>query len=98
MRLRVSSVAQADITAIALTLRMDSRRAAERFIDRVDAAFDQLKRFPVSGANRPDIRPGLRALPLPPFAHLLFYATSSSEIEIVRVIAGRRNLKAILDE
>ena len=49
-----------------------------------------------SGTPRPDLAKGWRMISLRPFAHLLFYATEAADIVVMRVIDGRRDLKAAL--
>jgi toxin ParE1/3/4 len=44
------------------------------------------------GQRRDEIRPGLRSFPLPP--HIIFFRFAGNTVEVLRVIHGRRDLRA----
>jgi len=48
------------------------------------------------GVARPEIREGVRSFPVPP--HVLFFRYSEDEVEVVRVLHGRRDVKVVLSE
>ncbi len=76
--------------------------AALRFVEAVEAAFEQLAGMPLIGVARPFSRPGLgdiRMWPVPDFEKfLIFYRPHLDGIEAVRVIYGMRDIPAIMDD
>lgn len=47
------------------------------------------------GVERPEIRAGVRSMPVPP--HILSFRYSNDEVEIVRVLHERRDVESALD-
>lgn len=47
--------------------------AADRFLDVVDQTMDLLAKFPHLGSPRDDLRPGLRAMTVRRYQHVLFF-------------------------
>jgi len=76
-----------------------NEQVAERFADASDNAFDAIARMPGIGSlcafNDPKLN-GMRRWSIKGFPnYLIFYRTTSSEIEIVRVLHGARDLAVI---
>ena len=76
----------------------DNPSAAERVFDAIKAKADLLAGYPRMGVRRPDIRPSTRMLIEGPY--LILYETHPDsddgpidEVELVRIVDGRRNLK-----
>jgi toxin ParE1/3/4 len=90
--------AREDLIEIYTYIGLDNPSAAERVFDAVEAKAELLVRYPRLGVRRPDIRPSVRMLVEGPY--LILYETrpdtddgSIGEVEIVRIMDGRRNLK-----
>jgi addiction module RelE/StbE family toxin len=71
----------------------DNERAAEHLSDQVDAIVDRLTRFPMIGAQRDRLAPGLRSIRVRPFRHLLIYRVAADEIDLIRLLHGARALE-----
>lgn len=74
---------------------------ALRFIDAVEAALRHLSAHPSSGSLRFAYEldlPGLRAWPLRRFPWLVFYSESDQQVDVWRVLHGRRDIPAWLGE
>lgn len=89
-RLVRSRRARQDLIDIWTFVAADSPVAADRLLDRVDAACQRLLDHPASGAAREDIRPGMRHLVIGPY--LVLYRIAGTDIQVVRVVHGRRDL------
>ena len=90
--------AREDLIEIYTYIGLDNPSAAERIFDAVQAKAELLAEYPRMGVRRPDIRPSARILVERPY--LIFYETHPDsdeggidEVEIVRIVDGRRNLK-----
>jgi toxin ParE1/3/4 len=71
----------------------DSEKAAERLLDRVDATIKRLMQYPMIGAPRDTLAPGLRSIRVRPFRHLIFYRVSGEDIVLIRLLHGARELE-----
>jgi toxin ParE1/3/4 len=71
----------------------DSEKAAERLLDQVDVAITRLIRFPMIGAPRENLAPGLRSIRVRPFRHIIFYRVSGEEIVLIRLLHGAREME-----
>jgi toxin ParE1/3/4 len=92
--------AEEDLIAIYSFIALDSPAAADRVLARLQTSVETLARNPRIFQRRPDIRPSTRVLIEGPY--LLLYEIHPDvdngpvrEVEIVRVVDGRRNLKHI---
>ena len=90
--------ARAELVDIAAYIALDSPRASDRLVRRVDAKTAALASHPRIGPRRDDLGSGLRMLPDGPY--VIFYRTIPDDgeadverVEIVRVIDGRRDLE-----
>jgi len=92
--------AREDLIEIYSYIGCDNSSAAERVFDAVQAKVELLANYPRLGVRRPEIRPSTRILV--EGAYLLLYETHPDsdegiidEVEIVRIVDGRRNLKNV---
>lgn len=92
--------AREDLLDIYLSIALDNPNAAERFFTAIEAKADLLSSQPRLGPRRPEIRPSTRLLVERPY--LILYETRPDtddgrleEVEIVRVIDGRRDLTSL---
>jgi toxin ParE1/3/4 len=96
MRVRLSRLANEELIEVSRYLDALHPTAADRFMDTVTAALDRLGTFPLSGTARPDLSQDVRMVSLD--KHVILYRALSTEVLVVRIAHGRRNLKALLDE
>ena len=80
----------------------DAAPAAERFVDAVQSAIDELRRNPEIGAPRhlsaPELK-GLRSWPVPDFPAIrIYYIHAADSLRIVRVLHGKRDVSVLLEE
>ncbi len=94
--------ARFDAIDIAYEIAEDNLGAADRFADALDDAYSQLAELPGMGARRDYSNPkltGMRMLPVPGFRnHLIFYRASETELQILRVLHGARDIESIFKE
>jgi toxin ParE1/3/4 len=90
--------AREDLIEIYTYIGLDNPSAAERIFDVIEAKAGLLVDYPRLGVRRPEIRPSARMLIERPY--LILYEThpdsdqgNIDEVEIVRIVDGRRNLK-----
>jgi len=90
-----------DVRDIYVRIGLEQPKAAERFFDSFERKARLLAEQPHMGARYPEIGPGVRMLVDAPF--LILYETipddddaSVQRVQIVRVIDGRRDLRALL--
>ncbi len=91
----ISPAGRQDLDDIWTGIAKDNLDAAERLLDRFEAAFERLAEFPGMGRGRPD----LIDLPVRFWTlgnYLIIYRAETSPIEIVRVINAYRNVAAVL--
>lgn len=98
--LRWTPQAREDLIEIYTYIGLDNPAAAERIFDVVQRKAQLLLRHPRLGARRPEIRPSARMLLEGPY--IILYETHPDndddairEIEIVRIVDGRRDLMNI---
>lgn len=92
-RIVLSPLAQADIDEIWDYIARDNTRNADRFIDRIEQRFGLLATDPRLGVACQDLRPGLRRFGYA--RYLIYYRLIRGGIEVVRVIHGARNQRAL---
>ncbi len=90
--------AQEDLIEIYTYIGLDNPSAAERVFDALRTKAELLAESPRLGVRRHEIRPSARMLVEGPY--LILYEThpdsdegSIDEVEIIRIVDGRRNLK-----
>jgi toxin ParE1/3/4 len=93
--------AREDLLDIYLATGLGNPAAAERFYSAIEARTKRLASQPRIGPRRPEIRPQARVLVERPY--LILYETHPdtddgpiTEVEIVRILHGRRNLPSLL--
>jgi toxin ParE1/3/4 len=87
--------AREDLMAIWAYVADDNPSAADRVLDTLDARMMRLAEYPLLGPARPDIAPDLRYLVSGNY--LVLYRVRSESVEVVRVLHGARNLKALFE-
>ncbi len=91
----ISPAGRQDLDDIWTGIAKDNLDAAERLLDRFEAAFKRLAEFPGMGRARPD----LVDLPVRFWTlgnYLIIYRAENTPVEIVRVINAYRNIAAAL--
>jgi toxin ParE1/3/4 len=84
--------AEEDLISIWLSIAPDNRAAADRLLDRFDMRWELLASQPFSGMARNDLGEGIRRLVVGNY--LTFYRVTSTGIDILRVLHGRRDITA----
>jgi toxin ParE1/3/4 len=95
--LRLTETAEADLAEIWSYLASEASEAvATRFLSSITVRFSDVLLFPMSGALRSQLGPGLRAI----FQHnyAIYYVPGDGEVVIVRVLHGSRDMDAIADQ
>lgn len=72
-----------------------SEQVATRFVTAIEAHFEPLRHFPLSGPTREQLAPGLRMTFHSPYA--IYYLPLPDALVIVRVIHGARDMAALTD-
>jgi len=87
-----------DIDEHAAYIAERNTRAAYRFLDKVEQAFEVLRRHPGIGSPRFDgIVSGLRAWPVSGFeAYVILYFVARGAVQIVRIVHAARDLEELL--
>jgi toxin ParE1/3/4 len=96
MSRRVAAQAEADLDDIWLYVAKDSGslEVANRLIDSITDRFYYLARFPHFGRARDhELGVGLRTFPVGEF--VIVYSVEGSDVSILRVVHGRRNLERL---
>jgi toxin ParE1/3/4 len=89
----IATKAMQDLRDIADYLGDISLESADRFLQEFDQRCIQLVAFPMSGKGYPQLQSDLRGIPFKDY--IIFYRILENGIEIMRVIAGRRDLRSI---
>lgn len=95
VKVHFTGAAREDLIEIWAHITADSPQAADRVLDRLDAAAEVLAAHPRIGPERDDIRPGLRYLVSGSYL-LLYRILVDDDVEIVRVTHGSRDLFSLL--
>ncbi len=87
-----------DIDEHAAYIAERNTRAAYRFLDKVEQAFEVLRRHPGIGSPRLDhIVSGLRAWPVSGFeSYVVLYFITRGAIQVVRIVHAARDLEELL--
>jgi toxin ParE1/3/4 len=97
MKLIVKSPVWDDLREIGLHIAENNPGAAERFFTAAEAAFELLRRHPRIGRLRSFSIPGVRSWAMPNFQnYLVFYLPTKTEVQILAVLHGARNLPSAL--
>jgi toxin ParE1/3/4 len=92
---RVTPKADADIVSIASFIAQDSVPRALQFIDNIRDGCAKLAIFPKRGRARPEYGARVRSFPAPPVVVFYSVASDESEVVVLRVIVGGRDLETI---
>jgi len=84
-----SSRAEIDLIEIWGFIAKDDPLAADRQLDRIDAACEMLAGNPHGGPRREDLAQGLRFYPVGNY--LIFYTVADDGITVARVLHGARD-------
>lgn len=87
--------------AIAYYLSEDAEQAALGWIDALEQAYAHIGRHPATGSPRYAHAlgiPGLRSWPLGRYPHVVFYVERADHIDVWRVLHGRRDIPAWMQE
>lgn len=80
----------------AYSARTWSLEVADNRLEVINASCERLSQWPFSGRARDELRKGLRSVVVRP--HVVFYRVRDTNVDIVRVLDGRRDLDAIFAE
>lgn len=69
---------------------------AEVILAKINKKCQQLATFPSAGRKRDELSPNLRSAPVD--AYLIFYRVLETEISIIRIVSGYRDLTALFQE
>jgi toxin ParE1/3/4 len=94
VNLFVTQEAEQDLVQIEDYIGKDNPSAAVRFVQRLTDRFAQLAEFPGIGRERVEYARGLRSVTEGDY--VIFYRLKESNLEILRVLHGRRDIKRIL--
>ena len=87
--------ALADLDEIFDHIASDSPVRARSYVREIEEACATLRRMPLRGTSRPDLGPGVRALPLWRRV-LVVYVATSDRVEILRIFSAGRDYEAIM--
>ena len=92
---KILQKAENDLFDIWRYIAEDNQQAADRVLRSLHEKCQLLAKNSKLGPARPDIRPDMRYFVVG--SYLILYCESTNGIEIVRVLHGARNLRAIFD-
>lgn len=87
--------AREDLLSVWTYIAADNPTAADRVLDAIDRRCARLSENPKLGRARSDMRPSYAISPW--VGYLIFYREVPYGVEIVRVLHGARNLRAVFD-
>lgn len=88
-------LAEADILDIWSFIAEDSIDQADRWVEALDEILSLWARQPLMGRERDELMPGLRSFPFG--RYVVFYATWTDGIDVVRVLHSSRDLNSGLN-
>jgi toxin ParE1/3/4 len=91
----ITTPATLDVVEIVDFLSDRDVESGERFIQDFAQKCRYLTSFPLIGKGYADLQPGLRGVLLNPY--IIFYTVTDEVVEIVRVVRGDRDLKALFN-
>lgn len=89
---RNSPQTEIDLTSIYNFIADDSVKAADAWLERIEATFDMLAQTPLAGRARDDLAPNLRSFPVG--RYIIFYTPVSDGVVVVRVMNSRQDIDA----
>src|SRR5262245_39134918 len=87
----LTKLATKDIKDIYQYINEQDADAALDFITRIQLMCDKLAQMPQMGRARDELKKGLRSFPVGNY--LIFYRIVGTDIQVVRVLHGARNIK-----
>lgn len=99
VRVVFRSSAKEDLRSITFHIAKDSIERAEAFVSRIEKRCLELAEFAGAGRSREDLGPGLRTVSVEKRAVIAYVVGSTeteTEIEIVRVLYGGRDVDSLL--
>ena len=94
MAFHLAASARRDLWEILDYIFGDSGESAARFEARFIRSFSMLAQNPFLGRSRDEVAPGYRSVVVG--RYVVFYLATGEDVEIVRVLHGRRDLSAVL--
>ncbi len=92
----IAPAATQDLEEILDFLFLISIEAGDIFVNGFERKCGNIAAFPNIGRSYAELAPGLRGVLLD--GYIILYVVSDECIEIVRVVSGKRNLKALFEE
>ncbi|MGL6113039.1 MAG: type II toxin-antitoxin system RelE/ParE family toxin [Rubrivivax sp.] len=95
------AAADIDITEALDHYLAESVTAAEGFVDALERAFAHIQRAPATGSPRwaHELHiAGLRSWPCTRYPHVVFYLLLPDRVDVLRVLHGKRDIPAWLNE
>lgn len=93
MALTRRPAADDDLLAIWAHIAAENDHAADRLMDRIDAALIMLSENPLAGRARPELGSGIRSFVVGQY--VLIYAATGGGVELYRVRHGARDMSAM---
>lgn len=90
-----SAAAKADLYEIWCYIAAHDDLAADRWLQKFDAAFARLAAFPGLGNTRPELPDGIYAFSVNPFLILYIQQPEQQLVTILRVIDARRDFASL---
>lgn len=94
-RFVLTPLARRDLEEIWDYVVADNRNAAERILDRIEAAIAKLAKTPEMGHRREDLADRRHRFFLV-YSYLIVYRSDARPLEIVRVLHTSRDIRAVL--
>jgi toxin ParE1/3/4 len=92
----ITTPATLDVVEIVDFLSDRDVESGENFIREFAEKCRYLTNFPLIGKSYSELQVGLRGIQLKPY--IIFYITTDEVVEIIRVIRGDRDLKALFNQ
>lgn len=90
---RVTHTARTEVREIRRYIREDSKEAAKKLVAKFNSTFAMLATHPLSGRMRDELLANMRSFPVG--SYVIFYDVIPDGVEIIHVIHGSRDLRAI---
>ena len=92
LKVELSVAAEEDLLAAWNYISHDDMDAADALLDRVAEVCQKLAEWPDLGRERPELGRDMRSFPVE--THVVYYRVRS-DVEVVRVLHGRRDVDAV---
>ena len=96
MKLVFSAQAREDLLEIEEYIGQANPRAAMNFLDKIMNRCEQIGQFPGIGRRRFELKTGYRSLV--EGQYIILYRVSNHQVEVVRVLHGKRDFEQIMKE